>query len=194
MEPYKTDLDKANKLLDEAGLKRGAGGMRAALSIDYLPGSAEQQKNIAEYMKPQLKKIGIDLTVRASPDFPTWAKRVSGQEFDLTLDSVFNWGDPVIGVHRTWLSSNIKPGIIWSNTQNYTNPKVDELLASAGKESVMAKRKAMYSQMQKIVVDECPVAFLLEFNFNMAFNAKVQNRPAGIWGLVDGITDTSIKG
>ena len=85
-----------------------AGGMRAALCIDYLPGSAEQQKNIAEYMKPQLKKIGIDLTVRASPDFPTWAKRVSGQEFDLTLDSVFNWGDPVIGVHRTWLSSNIK--------------------------------------------------------------------------------------
>jgi hypothetical protein len=48
--------------------------------------------------------------------------------------------------------------------------------------------------MQKIVVDECPVAFLLEFSFNMAFNAKVQNRPAGIWGLVDGITDTSIKG
>ena len=72
--------------------------------------------------------------------------------------------------------------------------KVDELLAAAGKEPVMAKRKAMYSQMQKIVVDECPVAFLLEFNFNMAFNAKVQNRPAGIWGLVDGITDTSIKG
>jgi hypothetical protein len=28
----------------------------------------------------------------------------------------------------------------------------------------------------------------------MAFNTKVQNRPAGIWGLVDGITDTSIKG
>ena len=100
----------------------------------------------------------------------------------------------MIGVHRTWWSYNIKPGIIWSNTQNYSNAKVDELLAAAGKESVMAKRKAMYSQIQKIVVDECPVAFLLEFNFNMAFNAKVQNRPAGIWGLVDGMNDTSMKG
>jgi hypothetical protein len=26
---------------------------------------------------------------------------------DMTMDVVFNWGDPVIGVHRTYLSNNI---------------------------------------------------------------------------------------
>ena len=62
---------------------------------------------------------------------------------------------PVIGVHRTWLSTNIREGVIWSNTQNYRNAKVDALLAAAGKEPVAAKRKAAYQEVQRIVVDEC---------------------------------------
>ena len=186
------NLQKAAQLLDEAGLKPGANGIRLTLDLDYIPGSVELMVS-QEYTKIALSKVGIEVNVRASPDFPSWARRVASHQFDMTLDSVWNWGDPVIGVHRTWLSSNIKPGIIWSNTQNYSNPKVDELLANAAKEPSMAKRKAMYSQMQKIVVDDCPVAFLIEINFNMAFHNKIQNRPAGIWGLVDGINDSSIK-
>jgi peptide/nickel transport system substrate-binding protein len=192
VEKYDLNLQKAAQLLDEAGLKPGANGIRLTLDLDYIPGSVELMVS-QEYTKIALSKVGIEVNVRASPDFPSWARRVASHQFDMTLDSVWNWGDPVIGVHRTWLSSNIKPGIIWSNTQNYSNPKVDELLANAAKESSMAKRKAMYSQMQKIVVDDCPVAFLIEINFNMAFHNKIQNRPAGIWGLVDGINDSSIK-
>lgn len=192
VEKYELNLQKAAKLLDDAGFKAGANGTRLSLDLDFIPGSTEG-KVIQEYTKVALSKLGIEVNVRNSPDFPTWARRVSSHQFDMTVDSVWNWGDPVIGVHRTWLSANIKPGIIWSNTQNYSNPKVDELLAAAAKEPVMAKRKTLYSQMQKIVVEECPVAFLLEFNFNMAFNTKVQNRPAGIWGLVDGMNDTSLK-
>ena len=192
VEKYDLNLQKAAQLLDEAGLKPGANGIRLTLDLDYIPGSVELMVS-QEYTKIALSKVGIEVNVRASPDFPSWARRVASHQFDMTLDSVWNWGDPVIGVHRTWLSSNIKPGIIWSNTQNYSNPKVDELLANAAKEPSMAKRKAMYSQMQKIVVDDCPVAFLIEINFNMAFQNKIQNRPAGIWGLVDGINDSSIK-
>jgi peptide/nickel transport system substrate-binding protein len=192
VEKYDLNLQKAAQLLDEAGLKPGANGIRLTLDLDYIPGSVELMVS-QEYTKIALSKVGIEVNVRASPDFPSWARRVASHQFDMTLDSVWNWGDPVIGVHRTWLSSNIKPGIIWSNTQNYSNPKVDDLLANAAKESSMAKRKAMYSQMQKIVVDDCPVAFLIEINFNMAFHNKIQNRPAGIWGLVDGINDSSIK-
>ena len=55
VEPYKVNLEKANQLLDAAGLKKGAGGMRFAATIDYLPGGNEQSKVIAEYLKPQLK-------------------------------------------------------------------------------------------------------------------------------------------
>jgi peptide/nickel transport system substrate-binding protein len=168
--------------LDEAGYAKKSDGMRFSLVIDYIPGIVEQQKNLAEYLKPRLKKIGIDIKIRQSPDFPSWAKRVSGWDFDLSMDSVWNWGDPVIGVHRTYLSSNIRKGVIWSNTQNYVNPKVDELLTQAAVETDLAKRKALYAEFQQIVVDEVPLAYINVPPFHMAFDRKIKNANTTIWG------------
>ena len=193
IEKYELNLARANKLLDDAGLKPAANGVRLSLEVDAIPGSAEL-KTIQEYLKPALAKVGVEANVRLSPDFPTWARRVSAHQFELTLDSVWNWGDPVIGVHRTWLSSNIKPGVIWSNTQNYSNAKVDEWLAAAGQEMNLAKRKELYKQVQKAVVDDSPVAFLYEQTFYEGYLGKVVNAPGGIWGQIDGMTDTSVKG
>lgn len=192
VERYELDLARASKLLDEAGLKPGANGVRLTLDLDNIPGNADL-KTTQEYLKPALAKIGVEVNLRNSPDFPTWARRVSSLQFEMTLDSVWNWGDPVIGVHRTWLSSNIKPGIIWSNTQSYSNPKVDALLGAAGQEMNLTKRKALYKDAQKIIVQDCPVAFLWQQTFYEAYLGKVANPPVGIWGQVDGITGASIK-
>jgi peptide/nickel transport system substrate-binding protein len=183
VEPYKLDLAKAEKLLDEAGYKKGADGNRFTLTIDYIPGFDEQQRNVAEYLRSQLKRAGINLEVRAASDFPTWAQRVSSFDFDLTMDSVYNWADPVIGVDRTYLSSNIRKGVIWSNTQQYSNPKVDELLVAAAQEKDPAKRKALYSEFQKIVVNDVPILFLNEVPFYNAFAKGLGNLPMSIWGM-----------
>ena len=67
-------------------------------------------------------------------------------DFDMTMDVPFNWGDPVIGVHRTYISSNIKKGVIWSNTQNYSNSKVDDILKRAGVALDQGKRKSLYHE------------------------------------------------
>ncbi|GIX46716.1 MAG: solute-binding transporter (periplasmic) [Candidatus Tectimicrobiota bacterium] len=182
VEPYDLDLARANRLLDAAGHVRGADGTRFSLTIDYIPGFPEQQKNIAEYLKSQLKKIGIDLQVRAAPDFPTWAQRVANWEFDLTLDIVFNWGDPVIGVHRTYLCSNVRKGVIWSNTQGYCNPKVDALLAQAAVELDVEKRRALYHAFQRLVVDELPVAWINVVPFHTLYHADLRGLPLSIWG------------
>ena len=192
VEKYELNLAKATKLLDEAGLKPGANGVRLTLDLDAVPGNSDA-RNLQEYLKPSLAKVGIEVTLRMSPDFPSWARRVSSLQFEMSLDSVWNWGDPVIGVHRTWLSSNIKPGVIWSNTQSYANPKVDEWLAAAGQEMNQAKRKELYKQVQRTVVEDCPVAFLYEQTFYEAYGGKVINPPGGIWGQIDGITETTTK-
>lgn len=190
---YDLDLDKANALLDEAGLKAGADGMRTKLTIDFIPGPAEQQKTVAEYLKSQLKKIGLDIEVRAAPDFPTWAGRVSKGDFDMTMDIVFNWGDPVIGVHRTYLSSNIVPGVIWSNTQGYANPKVDDLLNAAAIEGDQAKRKALYDEFQMIVGEDVPIYWLNSLPYHTATNNRVGNVPVSIWGTMQSMDDVYIK-
>ena len=157
--------------------------MRFPLTVDYIPGQLEQQKNLAEYLKPQLKKIGIEVIIRSSPDFPSWAQRVSNWDFELTWDNVWNWGDPVIGVHRTYLTSNIQKGVIFSNTAQYANPKVDELLAKAGMELDQAKRKALYAEFQKIVVDEAPIAFINTSPFYIAYDKKLRKVNTTIWGV-----------
>jgi len=90
VEPYRVNLGKANQLLDAAGLKKGADGMRFTLQLDATPGSPDNYGLIAEYLKPQLKKIGINVNLRVSPDFPTWAKRIGGHDFEASLDASFN--------------------------------------------------------------------------------------------------------
>jgi peptide/nickel transport system substrate-binding protein len=178
---YPVDLKKAGEMLDAAGYKAGANGERFKLTIDYLPGADDQQKNVAEYVRAQLKKVGIPVEVRASADFPAWAKRMATHDFDMSMDIVFNWGDPVIGVHRTYLSSNIKP-IVWTNTQSYNNPKVDELLNTASSILDPVKRKAYYASFEKIVTDELPIDFINLIPYHTVSSKKVVNVPLTIWG------------
>ena len=178
VETYEFDLDKANALLDEAGYEKGGDGTRFKITIDYGNPTTKPQ---AEYVKAALKKVGIDVTVRPLVDFPTWASTISNHDFDMTWDTVFNWGDPVIGVHRTYLSSNIKPGVIWSNTQQYENPKVDEILEAAGKEADPDKRKELYAEFQRITADDLPVYWTNTLPYHTVSNKKVGNPPRGIW-------------
>jgi len=189
---YPLDLKKAAALLDEAGYKAGAGGERFKLTIDYLPGADDQQKTVAEYLRTQLKKVGIAVEVRTSADFPAWAKRIAAHDFDMTMDSVFNWGDPVIGVHRTYLSTNIKP-IIWTNTQSYRNPKVDELLNTAGGILDTTKRKAYYDTFQKIVTEELPIVFINVIPYHTATTRNVANVPTTIWGPMSPYDEVYLK-
>jgi len=176
---YDLDLERANAILDDAGYARGADGVRFPLTVDF---GWETVKPYAEYLKPQLKKIGIDVTVRASADFPSWAKRISNHDFDMTMDNVFNWGDPVIGVHRTYSSDNIKKGVIWSNTQQYANARVDELMQLAGSTYDLDERKKHYAEMQQILADELPIYWLYAAPYSTVANARVGNPPNSIWG------------
>ena len=178
---YPYDLKKANAMLDAAGHKADANGVRFKVTMDYYPGNETQQKVVAEYMRPQLKKVGIEVTVRTSADFPSWAKRMASHDFDMSMDGTFNWGDPVIGVARAYMSTNIKP-LVWTNTQSYHNPKVDELLDAAGSTLDPARRKADYAAFARIVTDELPVYVIDQTGYYTAASKKVGNVPASIWG------------
>lgn len=184
VEKYDVDLKKANTLLEEAGFPKKDHGIRMSLTMDYIPGNPEQSKFIAEYMKSQLKKVGIELQVISSPDFPSWSKRVANWEFDITTDNVWNWGDPVIGVDRTYICSNIRKGVIWSNTQGYCNPKIDEILEMAGKEMDLGRRRALYADFQKIVADDVPIYWINAVPYYTIYKKKLKNLNQSIWGPI----------
>lgn len=188
-EGYALDLEKSAALLDEAGFPV-KDGSRMSLTIDFgWPGVKAE----VEYVKAALKKVDIDVEVRASADFPTWAKKMGSGDFDMSWDTVFNWGDPVIGVHRTYDSTNILKGV-WSNTQSYSNARVDELMAMAAVEADTAKRTALYAEFQQIIADEVPVYHVNTVPYHTIYNTeKVGNPPVGIWGTSTPIDQMYLK-
>ena len=188
VEAYEVDLDKAKALLDEAGYPM-EGDSRFGLTIDFGWPDVKPQ---VEYVKAALKKVGIDVTVRASADFPTWAKRMGEMDFDMSWDTVFNWGDPVIGVHRTYDSTNIAKGV-WSNTQGYANDRVDELMNMAAVEGDPEKRKALYAEFQQIIADELPVYHINTLPYHTVYSDKVGNPPLGIWSTSSPIDMVYLK-
>ena len=121
--------------MDAAGLKPNEDGVRFETTLDYIPGGAVW-KRWAELTKAQLKKVGIAITLKPSSDIRAWLKTISNHNFDMTLDSVFNWGDPVIGVHRTYQSTNIRKGVPWHNTQQFKNADVDAIMEKAARCSI----------------------------------------------------------
>ena len=128
-----------------------------------------------------LGDIGFDAELNTVPDFPSWATRVAGGEHQMTINNVWNWGDPVIGVHRTYLSTN-NVGVIWTNNTGYNNADVDALLAQAGAEYDFDTRVDLYGQAQEIISQDVPIVYLTTPPFWQAFQPRVQNPPIGIWG------------
>jgi peptide/nickel transport system substrate-binding protein len=180
VETYPTDLKKAAALLDEAGLKVGPDGMRFKLTIYYPPGNVDYHKNGAEYTRSQLRKVGIDVDVR-STDFVSWLKALATGDFDMSMISLFNFGDPAFGVTPQYSSTNIQP-LPYANNANYRNPVVDDLLEAGSVETDPVKRERIYAQFQKIAMDELPILPLTVLKFHTVTRKGLLGLPAGFWG------------
>ncbi|MBU0971281.1 MAG: ABC transporter substrate-binding protein [Proteobacteria bacterium] len=182
---YTQDFEKANRLLDEAGYPRDAMGKRLSFHMTYLPERAGYNRKLSEYLRQLLlQNLGVETIIEHHGALNDWIQKVSNWEFDVTLDDVFNWGDPMIGVHRTYLSSNIRKGVIWSNTQGYHNPMVDALMEEAGSTLDFKKRYGLYEKFQKIIMDELPVYPIFQPFFALAYDKNLSGVSESIWGTM----------
>lgn len=178
---YPLDLKKAEALLDEAGYPKKDGGVRFALTIDAL-NYGEEPLRTSEYMREQLRQIGITLTVR-SVDSGTFVKRVyTDRDFDMSTFTGSAGADPVIGVHRFYWSKNIKQGVAFSNGSGYSNPEVDKLLEAAQIEMDETKRKQLYADFQRKVMEDVPTLPLCSTSRVTIAATKVKDHTVGAIG------------
>ncbi len=179
------DIDKANHLLDEAGYKRDSQGKRMAVDITCPPNLAPLKHSFLTFLRHQLsRKIGVDLRIHEVAELSTWSKIISSRNFHITIDSVFSWYDPVIGVHRTYLSDNIRTDVTWSNTLAYSNNRVDKLLEEAGKEKDIEQRKRLYAEFQNVVREDLPMIWLGTMPYVTIFDKRLQGVNRSIWGAL----------
>lgn len=180
-------LEIANKLLDEAGYPRKADGTRFEITHDLTP-YGEEWRRFGEYVKQQLDKLGIKVSLRYE-DVPTWLRRIY-TNYDFTLNSgwIQTLADPVIGVHRLFHSKMIKPGTVFVNDSGWSSAETDEAMNKATVEIDPAKRAAYYHQFQKDVVEASPIAFVLELDFVTVYNKKLHDwlvSPLGLYSSFD---------
>jgi len=188
VKPYPYDPKKAIALLDEMGLKPDSKGVRATVGLIPLP-YGEMQRRMAEYIKQNLAKIGVVVTLE-NTDVGGWTSRVGNWDFDMGANGVFQYGDPAIGVSRTYLGSNIKKGLMFSNTSQYNNPKLDELFNAAAAAASDDARQKLYSEAQRILVEDVPVLWLADTNYSTLLNKRVHDAVTTALGVVDSQSDT----
>ncbi|MGE0733852.1 MAG: ABC transporter substrate-binding protein [Alphaproteobacteria bacterium] len=182
----------AEKLLDEAGLKKGANGVRFKISHDYMP-FGEQFVRLGEYLKQALGKVGIEVEIR-NQDYATFVKRVfTDRDFDLISFFANNASDPTIGVQRFYWSKNFQPGVAFSNSAKYLNPAMDKLLEGAQVEPNEAKRKALFAEMQKLAMTDLPYLPLTHLDMVTIYNKRVRNHTITADGVHANFADVYIQ-
>ena len=176
---YGFDPKKAESLLDEAGLKRGADGVRLRINLDYLP-YGDDFKRSGEFIRAALKRVGIEVAVRAQ-DTPSFTRRVYGdRDYDLSVVWFAGFADPLVGVTRAYWSDSIGKNIPWTNASGYRSTEADRLIQQAQGSADQAERVALFKQFQQRVQTDLPSIPLLELHFFTVQSSSLKDTVSGV--------------
>ncbi|WP_370955161.1 ABC transporter substrate-binding protein [Bosea sp. RCC_152_1] len=189
---YPFDLKTAERLLDEAGYKRGADGKHISLTFDPTT-SDPNYRLLADYIRQALAKVGVDVTIR-SQDFATYLKRIyTDRDWAFTIHGRNATSDPTLGVQRLFWSQNRKKGVPFTNGAFYANPEVDRLFETAAVEIDPAKRADLFKQVQRIIVTDLPAIDLFVVKQFTLADRKVKNHTRGVDGIHGNLADAYIE-
>jgi peptide/nickel transport system substrate-binding protein len=170
---YALDRKKSEALLDEMGLKRGPDGIRIKLDLNPVPISQTWMR-LVQYVKQALRQVGIDVTIK-NMDQASSVASMGNHDFDMCFVTNTAFGDPAIGVARSYITSNIRKGVPFTNTCQYSNPRVDELFDAAAKSNDRNERQRLYTEVQQILAEDVPVAWLLELEYGISINRQMHD-------------------
>ncbi len=156
VQPVSYDVEKARKLLEQAGWQDTDGdgildkdGKPFEISL-VVPNISDNLERIAVAIRAQLVKAGIKVKMEYS-DEPVLSRK---KPFQALLAKLSTGADPDHESklwHSRWTESNLA---------SYENSAVDELLELGRQAGDLEKRKAVYYEAHRIIHDDCPAIFL----------------------------------
>lgn len=147
---FEYNPDRARELLTEAGYPNGFTARLLATS------QYEFHQQTAVAVQAELAKVGIQLEL----DLPDWATRLdqnlAGDYDMLVVGTAGDIADP------DYLSDYYQSGDIrLNNAPGYSNPRVDELLEMGRSTLDVEERRAIYTELEEIVLEDSPLIFLM---------------------------------
>jgi peptide/nickel transport system substrate-binding protein len=158
---YPFDPRRAEAVLDEAGYRKGADGMRFALKIVPAP-FFEQTRRIGDMMRQSLRQVGIDASIQNTDLAGYFAAVYRERNFDLTSGVYAYRQDPAISTTVLY-GSGTPAGVPFSNQRGYANPEMDGLLREAAAQLDADKRIALYRRFQELAMTDLPLIPFVEF-------------------------------
>nr|WP_300339582.1 ABC transporter substrate-binding protein [Actinomyces sp.] len=177
--PQSADLERAKKILDEAGWVEGADGVREkdgerlALTIQTVSGWSDFI-SINDALVQQLAKAGIELTT-SQVSWNEWNQKQLSGDYQLSLDSLGLGAstDPYFTYKRMLHTDSTAPvgeSAIGGNYARYSNEVVDAAIHAASLTDDEAEKAKQYAVIQEQVAEDLPYipiyvnSMLTEFN------------------------------
>ncbi len=148
------DLEAAQALMAESGLEKDADGYYLHVSLDTM--NYSPFPDLAQVLKSQLEKIGIDVTINMLEYASFDEKVVKNKDFALGLTSDYQ-GPEVSAIGNSVSSAG------YMNCTGYSNPEVDKLLAEALNLASFEERAPLYKQVQAYMAADLPYTVLSEW-------------------------------
>jgi peptide/nickel transport system substrate-binding protein len=152
---YAHDPSRARALLDAAGFRAGADGVRLRLTMKT--STEETSRLLAAVVQQQLREVGVALELRSNEFATFYADIVKGAFQMYTLRWIRANNDPDI-FEYCFHSRRIPPN--GANRGRYSNPQLDALLDASRAEMNQEKRRAQLFEIQRILNDDLPYLHL----------------------------------
>jgi peptide/nickel transport system substrate-binding protein len=157
------NVDKANQMLDAAGLKKGSDGFRTTADgkaltydINVVTGWSDWVSS-CQIMAQGLKAIGINASVKPY-DYSTWYDKVSKGDFDMSIGWSSGGATP-FNYYRGQYSQRSAKAVgeaAGENWQRYVSKTGDDLLTQFAGISDAAQAKDVATKLQQTFADEAP--------------------------------------
>lgn len=158
---YGYDPAKAKALLREAGHGDGI-----KFEMQVIPDPLYMQ--IAQAIKAQAADTGMDINLVSMEVGKLMANSLNGN-YQVMLSYRTGREDPDGSTFRDFYTTGA------FNRMKYSNPKMDDLLVKAREKSTPTERKAIYLEVQKLVLEDSPMVFIAWMPTGQAMTAKLKN-------------------
>ncbi len=138
-----------------------AAGVTGNITLRCVYDSARAQLvATGQIIRDNLRQLGITVDLQPLETAVMVQKVFIDREFDLSLQSFTSSGDPAIGYHRLYVTTEARQQ--YTNATGYANPRVDELLARAATAVTPQERAPFYKELQAILNHDLPSLVLFE--------------------------------
>ena len=152
---FKYDPEKAKQLLEEAGWKVGADGVREKdgkklILADVTNAETLRYSGSAQIVQQQLRNVGIGSEIKSLTQ-ATFSQAQARGEHNIAIRA--NVGDDPSAIFQTMVGCSAV-GVSGQNLARYCSPEVDRLIDEGLREFDEAKRFVIYEKIQETVMRE----------------------------------------